>query len=409
MNKIPNLLPFLLVMAITACHPSDQKQKTDQMKTFQKGSFGYDLNFLAAYDSVITLSSNEGNGRLLVSAKYQAKVFTSTTDGLEGQSLGWVNYEAFDKPLDPHMNAYGGEDRFWLGPEGGKFSLYFKKGDSMVFENWHTPKAIDSEPWMLISADSKKASFSKTTEVSNYTGTKLAMKLYRDVQVLEKSDIENTLAITLSDEIKSVAFKTTNTIENNGSNAWDEKNGAPCTWNLDMFAPSAKTVIVIPYLTNATVKIATTDYFEEIDKNRIKYENGVLLYKADGKSRGKLGIPPLRAKNIAGSYAADKNVLTIVNFDVSNKSRYLNQEWRTDKDPFSGDAVNAYNDGPLDDGTQMGPFYEIESVSPPAFLKPGGKMSHQHSVFHFTGEKKALNQIAEKLLGISLDEIEQAF
>ena len=24
------------------------------------------------------------------------------------------------------MNAYGGENRLWLGPEGGKYSLFFK-------------------------------------------------------------------------------------------------------------------------------------------------------------------------------------------------------------------------------------------------------------------------------------------
>ena len=27
------------------------------------------------------------------------------------------------------MNVFGGEDRFWLGPEGGQFALYFKAGD----------------------------------------------------------------------------------------------------------------------------------------------------------------------------------------------------------------------------------------------------------------------------------------
>ena len=56
---------------------------------------------------------------------------------------------------------------------------------------------------------------------------------------------------------------------------------------------------------------------------------------------------------------------------MSSNKPYLNQEWNIIKPPFSGDAVNAYNDGPLADGSQMGPFYEIETVSPAAFLKPG--------------------------------------
>lgn len=74
-----------------------------------------------------------------------------------------------------------------------------------------------------------------------------------------------------------------------------------------------------------------------------------------------------------------------------------------------GDAVNAYNDGPLADGTQMGPFYEIESVSPAAMLKPGGSLEHVHSVFHFTGPEADLNKITESVFHISIEEIRSAF
>jgi hypothetical protein len=394
-------------MMIICCQSNTKKQ--DNMKVFEKGTFGYDLNFLNENDSVVVLKSNDGSSQLALSPKYQAKVFTSTAEGLDGKSFGWVNYKAFGKPLDAHMNAYGGEDRLWLGPEGGKFSLYFKKGDSMVFDNWHTPAGIDSESWNLIKSDGKKAILDKEMELQNYAGTNLKIKLERDVEILEKDNIEKVLNISLAGKVSSVAFKTQNTITNSGTNEWTEKTGAPCIWSLDMFSPSPKTVIVIPYIESAAGKVATTDYFGEIAKDRITYKNGILLFKADGKSRGKLGIPPGRVKNVAGSYAADQNVLTITMFDINNKAKYLNQEWTPDKDPFTGDAMNAYNDGPLADGSQMGPFYELESVSPPTFLKPGEKYTHMHSVFHFTGDKTALNEIAVKVLGVSLDEIAGAF
>jgi hypothetical protein len=156
-------------------------------------------------------------------------------------------------------------------------------------------------------------------------------------------------------------------------------------------------------------KVATTDYFGQIPPDRVKFNNGTLYFKADGKSRGKLGMPPNRIKKYAGSYDAANHVLTIITYDFDVKSTYLNQEWRTDRDPFIGDAVNAYNDGPLANGTQMGPFYEMESVSPAAFLKPNEKLTHKHSVFHFTGNVDALNQIALKTLGVSLQDIQSAF
>src|SRR5262249_19733578 len=124
---------------------------------FAPGTFGYDLHFLSSRDSVIVLSS--GESQVLVSAKYQGKVLTSTAAGDSGRSFGWVHYKAFDGPLDPHMNAYGGENRLWLGPEGGPFSLFFKPGAKMEFANWKTPAPFDTESWDVLSSSSTSVDF----------------------------------------------------------------------------------------------------------------------------------------------------------------------------------------------------------------------------------------------------------
>jgi hypothetical protein len=59
-------------------------------------------------------------------------------------------------------------------------------------------------------------------------------------------------------------------------------------------------------------------------------------------------------------------------------------------------VVNAYNDGPLEEGGQLGPFYELESVSPAAALKPGESISHIHAVYHFTGDESGLKQLLKR-------------
>jgi hypothetical protein len=94
---------------------------------------------------------------------------------------------------------------------------------------------------------------------------------------------------------------------------------------------------------------------------------------------------------------------------VDENATYLSQEWNPAKDPLTGDAMNAYNDGPLADGSIMGPFLEVESVSPAAFLKPGESLSHVHNVFHFIGEEADLSPVTEKLFGVSISEITKAF
>ncbi len=405
---------FLILFMMSSCQNTTQSKESSATNdtVTQKGTFGYDLAFLKKHDSVIVLTSNDEKAKIIVSPKYQAKVFTSTADGDSGFSFGWVNYKAFSGPPDAHMNAYGGENRFWLGPEGGRFSLYFQPGAKMEFANWKTPAAFDSETWQVTNKKDDAVTMHKDMQLTNYKGTSLQMSVDRTITILSNKDIEKNIGLTLPNDVKAVGYETNNVLYNKGNIEWTEATGMPCIWMLDMLKTTPATVIVVPHKNSAgksLTNVATTTYFGEIPDERLKHDDNKLLFKADGKSRGKLGIKPSFAKPMLGSYDSHNKVLTVTMFEPDSSAKYLNQEWNTTKPSFSGDAVNAYNDGPLADGSQMGPFYEIESVSPAAFLKPGQSISHKHSVYHFTGDETSLNTIAQKLLGVSLDEIKQAF
>ena len=104
-------------------------------------SFDEDLAFLSKYGAVKVLSSANG-GRIAVSGQYQARVMTSAV-GAGGRSLGFINrkFIATGQTATAFDN-YGGEDRFWLGPEGGQYGLYFPAGKPFVFDNWQTPHAM---------------------------------------------------------------------------------------------------------------------------------------------------------------------------------------------------------------------------------------------------------------------------
>lgn len=411
----PRLLTYILFSAMTTIACNQPAGTTTSSGTNQpsdtaakEGSFAYDLQFLRQHDSDLIVLRRE-DAAVIVSPRYQAKVFTSTADGDSGASFGWVHYKAFEGPPDAHMNAYGGENRFWLGPEGGRYSLFFSKGDSMTFPHWKTPAAFDTESWKLADRSTDSVTMEKDMRLTSYAGTTLSIHIRRRVKLLESRGIDSLLQLEPDRTVRSVGYRTENVLTNTGDQAWTETTGMPCVWILDMFKPSPSTTIVIPYRQDVnTAKPATTDYFGEIPKDRIRYGNGVLFFKADGKARGKLGVHPACVTNIAGSYDAANGLLTIIQFDVDPLGRYLNQEWNTVKPPFSGDAMNAYNDGPLADGGQMGPFYEMESVSTAAFLSPGHSLTHWHSVFHFTGSTEGLDRISQRLLGVSLDKIKTA-
>jgi hypothetical protein len=57
----------------------------------------------------------------------------------------------------------------------------------------------------------------------------------------------------------------------------------------------------------------------------------------------------------------------------------------------------------------MGPFYELETSSPAADLKPGESLSHIQYTLHLKGDVQNLDKVAQKVLGVSLEEISGAF
>ncbi len=146
-------------------------------------------------------------------------------------------------------------------------------------------------------------------------------------------------------------------------------------------------------------------YFGKVPADRlvVNEPKGFLVMTADGKYRSKIGVPPARAKQALGSYSPSLGLLTVVTFSDLKPSGYVNSLWEDQKDPLSGDAVNAYNDGPTEPGKPaLGGFYELETSSPGAELPPGGTLVHTHRTFHFTGEREALEPIAKAVLGVSL-------
>lgn len=152
---------LILVLAFTMSAPSLLAQSSNKVPEQVKGTFLYDLNFLKKYHKDLVVLSN-GDAKLIVVPKYQGRVMTSTAEGDQGLSFGWINHDLIASQKNtPHFSAYGGEDRFWLGPEGGQFSIYFKPNSTFVFDNWLVPPSIDVESFDLIHQSKTEAQFKK--------------------------------------------------------------------------------------------------------------------------------------------------------------------------------------------------------------------------------------------------------
>lgn len=411
MNKI---LRVIFLMTISACNSTDHKPDREDpapaKQEYAKGSFGYDLNMLRPYHKdMVVLGEDSSGARVIVLPAYQGRVMTSTAGGNSGASFGWINHDliASGKPAE-HMNAFGGEDRFWLGPEGGQFSIFFKKGVEFKFDNWFVPREFDTEPFTVVDVTKTTARFKKEMHLENYSGYPFDLEVDRTIRLLNRAAIDSALGIPVPDGVQAVAFESENSVVNKGATAWTKKTGMLSIWILSMLNASPQTTVAVPYRQGPEEKlgnIVTDDYFGKVPAERLKADSGLILFKADAKHRSKIGLSPARALPVIGSYDAVNNVLTIAQFTLHpGVTDYVNSLWKLQDKPFSGDAINSYNDGPID-GRQMGNFYEMESSSPAAALKPWETIRHLHRTIHLKGDKKSLDEIARKLLGVGVDAI----
>lgn len=418
--KNPYSLIFVLMMIITlfACDTAQIGNKNNlsqdsltmneitQAKT--ANNFGEDLDFLKKYDSTTLLLGN-GNAQIAVSPQFQARIMTATADGIDGNSIGWLNYELIKSgKLVPHINAFGGADRFWLGPEGGQYALFFKKGQTFDGANWQTPAPIDSEPFDLVCKDENSVKMQKQMQLTNYSGTQFDLKVERTIRLLGKNEVEKLLANESLDKVAFVAYQSENQITNIGKEAWTKEKGLLSIWILGMFNASPGNTVVVPIVagmdSDLGIKV-NDDYFGKLSAERLIAKESAVFFKADGNLRSKIGISPQRSKDMMGSYDNDKQLLTIVKFTFDRSAKdYVNSQWVVQEKPYSGDITNSYNDD-----KNLGNLYELETSSPAKALKPNESMLHTHSTFHFKGDKASLNAIAKKLLGVGIEEIVSVF
>jgi len=377
--------------------------------------FKDDAAFLKAHTQVVILTDAAGQAQLAVNPDLQGRIMTSTASGPDGLSFGWINRERLASgENNAHMNAFGGEDRFWLGPEGGQFSIFFKKGDPFDLEHWFTPPPINEGAFDIVEQAPGKIVFRKPMHLVNYSGTVFDLEASREVALLTADELVG-LGVVPPAGVRWVAFHSQNAIRNAGTEAWTRETGLLSIWILGMFNPSPATTIVVPFRSgpeSAHFPIVNDAYFGKVPADRlaVRHDPGVIFFKGDGLYRSKIGIVARRASPFIGSYDAAHGVLTVVKVSVDAAAPYVNSMWEIQAQPYAGDAVNSYNDGPASPGAKpLGPFYELETSSPAAALKPGETMSHRHVTAHFQGDRAALEDLARTIFGVGLDEIQAAF
>lgn len=368
-------------------------------------SFAEDLAFLREHGDVTVLEAPNG-GRIALSAAYQGRVMTSGI-AQNAPSLGWINRDFISSgSTGTAFDNYGGLDRFWLGPEGGQHALYFPPDNAMNLENWQVPAGLQDGKWREASMTDTSVTYQAGIHLSNYGATAFDVTVERTIALMDLSEVNRALDVDVPAALDWIAFSSSNRLVNTGVEPWSADDGLLSIWILGMLNTFGTSWVVIRIDGPPSDSVVTDDYFGEVPSDRLDVRDGYVLFKADGEYRSKIGIPPQFAMPLMGSYSPQTGVLTIIHFDLppdAGEQRYVNSlREEMQVNPYGGDVVNAYNDGP----PGAGGFYELESSSPALSLSPGGEYTHHHRTMQFSGDRSALDSLATAVLGIGLDAIE---
>jgi hypothetical protein len=379
------------------------------------GTFSDDLTFLEQHTGIVLLKDAEEKGMLIVAPGWQGRVMTSTAGGMNGTSYGWINRELIASgEIRKHINAFGGEDRFWLGPEGGQFALYFAPGVPFELEHWQVPAALDTEPFEVRSNDDRSVTLGRAMSLTNYSGTEFKLEVERTVRVVPVHAFMAEKGYSLPENLSAIAYESVNDVSNSGDQRWEKSGGCPSIWILGMYNASPKTTVIIPYVQGSVDSlgpVVNDRYFGKIGPDRLNISDDIVYFKADAGKRSKIGLTPQRSTSILGSYNAEQGILTVVFYNKPEEATdFVNSMWEIQEDPYSGDVVNSYNDGPAaPGGDQLGQFYELETSSPALALDPGETYRHVHMTLHIEGTEVDLEPLVRSMFGIGISDITNVF
>jgi len=378
----------------------------------QEGVFDTTLKVLQDNTRVALLSDAAGEARVVVTPELSARVMMSTWGGDEPPRLGWVNEPVVaGKERNPAFINYGGAERLWLSPEGGQFALFFKPGNPFDLDHWMTPTTFNSDPFEILDQSQRHIAMARDMKLSNYQGTPFKFRALRTVTLVNRLDLAAEFGVDLPDTVSYVGFTTKNALINRGFSSMSKQKGLVSLWILSQFDASPDTWVIFPFKTDdeeGQGPFINDDYFGKVPPERLKvvHELGSALFRCDSRRRTKIGLSFGRAKNAIGSISFDRNILTVVIFNLPRTGSYANNAWAIQKEPFGGDVVNSYNNGVEGmDADVSERFYELETLSPVKELEPGHRIEHINTTLHFNGSFDELNAISQALLGVDIEKV----
>lgn len=357
-----------------------------------------------------TLKPYKRKGQVLVCPSLAGRVMGTSYTNDQGEFGGFINTKAFKEDMKDSWDNWGGEERYWLCPEGGQFGLMFQ-GKENSFDNYTVQAGINNSKYTVVDISDLGNSLSMKCQfdLHNATGTRFQVESLRRITALDACPYLTGMIA----EINFVGFQSESTITNVGANAWSKQTGALAHWHLGQFLPGERVIVIIPFnqgiFSDPPIR---EDYFVQfclngkMPANRYWLKNGFALFKADGKCRTKIGQNRSRATGLLASYNLDSDEIIMMDYDYYPGLEYASSYWYEQPEPYNGDCISFSAEGPISPKEPNGRCYELEAMSPAMFLSPGQSFTFRTRVFHIRGPRLLIAGICHQHLGPEISMLE---
>jgi hypothetical protein len=323
---------------------------------------------------------------------------------------GFIDVKAFREGIKDIWDNWGGEERYWLCPEGGQFGLMFRD-QCECFAHYHVQEGINNKPYEVleVSPQTKSLTMGSTMQLKNKLGTEFDVEVTRRITIMDSCPY----SLGCGDAINFVGFQSESSLTNIGAKSFSRETGALAHWHFGQFLPGDRVIVVIPYCSgDHTDPPIRKDYFKDfcvggaMPPNRYQILNNSVLFKANGRVRTKIGQNRSRATGLLGSYNLQTDEMILMDYDFYPQLEYAASYWYEQPQPYHGDVISFSAEGPDRPGGSPGRCYELESMSPAMFLSPGETFTWRTRTMHLIGPKRAMATICQRFLGPNTAQLE---
>ena len=403
-----------LSMAVTDCTQAKAKKRkvSDVVRLLRE----------AGNDPVV-LQGEDQNKVVVVTPELVGRVLCTGLDGIEGYTdcyidEGQIKKGAAQSERAGKWSSFGGEERIWLAPEGGKYGLYYQQGEAQEFQNYMVPESLNSTRYQVMgkSEDGGSVTFKAPLQLVNYQGTNFDLEIVRKVQILESCPY----ALGFGHKIESVGFETNTWVRNVGDKPLTRESGAIGVWTLGQFPAKDHSVIIVPFRSGPDSllgPVLNTEYFKTdmIDTTKAprghtygdywEVKEDFALVKANGSVMTKIEMGPKRSLGRLASVDLQEFEMTIVEFRMYPELDYVASYWLPyDANPYDGAAISVFV---LSKEAGVPPFYELEVISPALFLQPSEQYQHISRTYHLRGDRDTIAQICQRHLNADLETLQE--